>query len=95
VLYVVRPYVRGVAITTFCRRRVADRKVRRQLVATVQQIVVRTHARVITHGNLTAANLLVSGSDSAPIVTIADFGMRAGSKEADLAAIERLTAAPL
>ena len=93
--YVVRPYVRGVAVTTFCRRHAVDRDVRRQLLASVEQVIARVHARGMTHGNVAAANIFVNDGDGAPTVTIADFGMHVGSKDADIAAIDRLTAALL
>jgi eukaryotic-like serine/threonine-protein kinase len=91
--YVVRAYVRGVPITTFCRQRRADRDLTRTLLATVREVVARAHTRGIVHGNLAPSNVFASDGDQGPIVTVSDFGMRLGSADEDTAALDRLRVA--
>jgi serine/threonine protein kinase len=93
--YVVTEYVRGVPITIYCERTQSDAPARRQLLDTVSDVIRCAHERGITHGGITASNVLVLRRPHGPVVKVMDFGLRAAEPSDDTAALESLTAALL
>jgi serine/threonine protein kinase len=88
--YVVRPFVDGACLTTFCQRSRADRRARRQWLAAAEQVMTEAHDAGIAHGHLTPANILVQGSPSTVTVTVTDFGISPGTPDADRTAMTHL-----
>jgi hypothetical protein len=75
-VYVVSEYVAGSSLSTFCARRSPARDLRVGLLASICRAAEHAHRNGITHGHLSAADVIVfSGSDaSTPLVR--DFGIR-------------------
>jgi len=91
--YVVRDYVRGVPITSFCERSGIGRVPTQRLLATVSDVIARAHDRGITHGGIKASNVCVLERQGEPVVTVMDFGVRLASASDDRAAVDQLAAA--
>ena len=90
--YVVREYVRGTQITTFCERSRIGRAATQRLLATVSEVIARAHDRGITHGGIKASNVCVLERHGEPVVTVMDFGIRPALVSDDTAALDRLAA---
>ncbi len=94
--YLVREFVRGAQITTFCERSRIGRAGRQRLLAIVSDVMARAHARGVTHGGITASNVFVlERHGEPPVVTVMDFGVRSASAADDTAALGRLAGALL
>jgi tRNA A-37 threonylcarbamoyl transferase component Bud32 len=64
--------------------------------AIVTDVIHSVHTVGLTHGNLTASNILIQRrTGGTPIVQVVDFGLRRGTPADDRAAIDTLAVAVL
>jgi serine/threonine protein kinase len=74
-LYIVMELIRGYPIDTWCDRFDASIGLRLQLVRQLLDALRAVHAVGIVHCDVTARNVLVSGSPASPSAKLIDFGL--------------------
>jgi serine/threonine protein kinase len=75
-VYVVSEYVAGSSLRVFCERQGRALGLRIGLLASVCRATEHAHRHGITHGHLSAADVLVSSRSSVPTPLVRDFGFR-------------------
>jgi serine/threonine protein kinase len=88
--FVVTEHVRGMPIDRYVEQSQCDRVLRKQLIASVADLLDHAHPAGLAHGSLKPSNILVRAAGSLPTVKATDFGFRCAEPADDLAALEAL-----
>ena len=79
--YVVREFVQGLSLATYCRRSRLSTRDRLWLLIRVCDTIAYTHAQRVVHGGIKSSNVLVFEHNEAPVPKVVDFAVASLTRE--------------
>ena len=73
--YIVREFVPGLSLATYCKRLRLDTRDRLRLVIRVCDTIAYAHAQGVVHGGIKSSNVLVFEHQHAPVPKVVDFAV--------------------